>query len=145
MSIRFVNARRSISCCRPVASGCSLSRAIVRFHRGAMPRVSPQHEQAVRDRIVRAALGVFAEHGFHRATMQDVVRASGLSVGAIYTYFKSKSELILAGCDLITDQELGELRDRLATVTDFRTRISVALGYFFDQFEETQAGRGSNV
>ncbi len=78
-----------------------------------MPRVSAQHEQAVRDRIVRAAIEVFAEHGFHRATMQDIVRKSGLSVGAIYTYFKSKSELILAGCDLITDQELGELRDRL--------------------------------
>ena len=80
-----------------------------------MPRVSAQHEQAVRDRIVRAAIEVFAEHGFHRATMQDIVRRSGLSVGAIYTYFKSKSELILAGCDLITDQELGELRERLAT------------------------------
>ena len=74
-----------------------------------MPRVSQEHEQSVRDRIVRAALQVFGERGFHRATMQDIVRASGLSVGAIYTYFKSKSELILAGCDLITDQELGEL------------------------------------
>ena len=50
-----------------------------------MPRVSAQHEQAVRDRIVRAAIEVFAEHGFHRATMQDIVRKSGLSVGAIYT------------------------------------------------------------
>jgi AcrR family transcriptional regulator len=108
-----------------------------------MPRVSAQHEQEVRDRIVRAAIGVFAMHGFHRATMQDIVRASGLSVGAIYTYFKSKSDLILAGCDLITDQELGELRDRLSTVTDYRERIVVALGFFFDQFEEQRAGRGT--
>jgi AcrR family transcriptional regulator len=110
-----------------------------------MPRVSAQHEQAVRERIVRAAIGVFAERGFHRATMQDVVRASGLSVGAIYTYFKGKSELILAGCDLITDQELGELRERLSTVADYRERIAVALGYFFDQFEEQRTGRGSSV
>jgi AcrR family transcriptional regulator len=108
-----------------------------------MPRVSAQHEQEVRDRIVRAAIGVFALHGFHRATMQDIVRASGLSVGAIYTYFKSKSDLILAGCDLITDQELGELRDRLSTVTDYRERVAVALGFFFDQFEEQRAGRGT--
>ena len=108
-----------------------------------MPRVSAQHEQEVRDRIVRAAIGVFAQHGFHRATMQDIVRASGLSVGAIYTYYKSKSDLILAGCDLITDQELGELRDRLATVTDYRERVAVALGFFFDQFEEQRAGRGT--
>jgi AcrR family transcriptional regulator len=110
-----------------------------------MPRVSAQHEQAVRDRIVRAAIEVFAEHGFHRATMQDIVRKSGLSVGAIYTYFKSKSELILAGCDLITDQELGELRERLAAVTDFRERVATALGFFFDQFEEQRAGTGTSV
>jgi AcrR family transcriptional regulator len=110
-----------------------------------MPRVSAQHEQAVRDRIVRAAIEVFAEHGFHRATMQDIVRRSGLSVGAIYTYFKSKSEIILAGCDLITDQELGELRERLASVTDYRQRVATALGFFFDQFEEQRAGTGSSI
>jgi AcrR family transcriptional regulator len=110
-----------------------------------MPRVSAQHEQAVRDRIVRAAIEVFARHGFHRATMQDIVRQSGLSVGAIYTYFKSKSEIILAGCDLITDQELGELRERLASVTGYRERIATALGFFFDQFEEQRAGRGTSV
>ena len=83
-----------------------------------MPRVSQQHEREVRDRIVRAAISVFAERGFHRATMQDIVRASGLSVGAIYTYFRSKSDLILAGCDLITDQELAQLGGRLALVSD---------------------------
>ena len=95
-----------------------------------MPRVSAAHEQEVRDRIVRAATRVFAEHGFHRATMQDIVRESGLSVGAIYTYFKSKSDLILAGCDLITDQELGELRRRLSAITDLNwIRYSGALAW----------------
>jgi AcrR family transcriptional regulator len=108
-----------------------------------MPRVSRQHEQAVRDRIVRAATQVFAERGFHRATMQDIVRESGLSVGAIYTYFKSKSELILAGCDLITDQELGELRERLAAVAGFRERIAVAVGFFFDNLEVERDARGT--
>ena len=108
-----------------------------------MPRVSAQHEQEVRDRIVRAALAVFAERGFHRATMQDIVRASGLSVGAIYTYFKSKSDLILAGCDLITDQELAQLGDRLATVTGYRDRIATAVGYWFDNLAVEQSDRGS--
>ena len=89
-----------------------------------MPRVSAQHEQEVRERIVRAATRVFSERGFHRATMQDIVRASGLSVGAIYTYFRSKDELILAGCDLITDQEMTELARRVAPVEGFRERIA---------------------
>ena len=100
-----------------------------------MPRVSAQHEQEVRERIVRAATRVFSERGFHRATMQDIVRASGLSVGAIYTYFKSKDELILAGCDLITDQEMGELARRLTPVEGFRERLAVAVGFMFDQIE----------
>ena len=108
-----------------------------------MPRVSQEHEQEVRARIVRASLGVFAERGFHRATMQDIVRASGLSVGAIYTYFKSKSDLILAGCDLITDQELAQLGDRLAGVTDYRDRIAAAIGYWFDNLEVERTDRGS--
>jgi AcrR family transcriptional regulator len=107
-----------------------------------LPRVSQAHELQVRQRIVRAALQVFAERGFHRATMQDIVRQSGLSVGAIYTYFKSKDELILAGCDLITDQEMGALFERLAGQATFRDKISAAVGFFFDQldFERQVAG-----
>ena len=108
-----------------------------------MPRVSQEHEQEVRDRIVRAALQVFGERGFHRATMQDIVRESGLSVGAIYTYFKSKSDLILVGCDLITDQELAQLGARLASVTGYRDRIAAAIGYWFDNLAVEQTDRGS--
>lgn len=107
-----------------------------------MPKVSAAHEQEVRDRIVRAAISVFGERGFHRATMQDIVRASGLSVGAIYTYFRSKSDLVLAGCDLITDQELGELRTRLASVEGYRDRVSAAVGFWFDNLEVETTGRG---
>src|SRR5256885_14223377 len=109
-----------------------------------MPRVSQRHEQEVRDRIVRAAISVFAERGFHRATMQDIVRASGLSVGAIYTYFRSKSELILAGCDLITDQELAQLASRLAGVSGYRDRIAAAVGFWFDNLAIEQTERGSS-
>jgi AcrR family transcriptional regulator len=107
-----------------------------------MPRVSQAHEVEVRQRIVRAALQVFAERGFHGATMQDIVRQSGLSVGAIYTYFRSKDELILAGCDLITDQEMAALYERLQGSSSFRDKIATAVGFFFDQldFERQEAG-----
>jgi AcrR family transcriptional regulator len=108
-----------------------------------MPRISAAREQEARDRIVAASLRVFAEKGFDRATMQDVVRESGLSVGAIYTYFRSKDELILAGCDLITDQEMGELRTRLASIAGYRDKVSAAVGFFFDQLDferETSGG-----
>ena len=101
-----------------------------------MPRVSPDHERQVRERIVRAALRVFADRGFHRATIQDVVRESGLSVGAIYTYFKGKDEIFLATCDLSADQGLGELGQRLAGGSTTAHRLAIAVGFFLDSVVE---------
>src|SRR5687768_3617092 len=100
-----------------------------------MPRVSAAHEQEVRGRILIASLRVFAELGFHRATMQDIVRASGLSVGAIYTYFKSKDELFLAGCDLTNDASLGELAERLAGGRTTAEKLAIGVGYFLDSID----------
>ena len=114
------------------------------FHGGVVPRVSAQHEQEVRERIVRAATRVFSERGFHRATMQDIVRASGLSVGAIYTYFKSKDELILAGCDLITDQEMTELARRVAPVEGYPGADRDRRRLLFDKIELESSAAGQH-
>ena len=100
-----------------------------------MPRVSAAHEQEIRARIVVASLRVFAELGYRRATMQDIVRASGLSVGAIYTYFKSKDELFLAGCDLTNDASLGELAERLAGEHTTAEKLAIGVGYFLDSID----------
>ncbi len=97
-----------------------------------MPRVSAAHQQQIRDRIVRAALRVFSERGFHRATIHDVVVESGLSVGAIYTYFSGKDELFLATCDLSASQALGELGRRLASGGSTADRLAIAVGFFLD-------------
>lgn len=111
-----------------------------------MPKVSPAHEQEIRERIVRASLRVFGEKGFHRATMQDVVRESGLSVGAIYTWFRGKDDLILAGCGFITEQEMGELYARLAGIDAFRERLTTAIGFVFDQLDfERSIGSGTRL
>ena len=42
---------------------------------------------ATRDRILQAALQVFAEKGYHRAVVDDIVRASETSKGAVYHHF----------------------------------------------------------
>jgi AcrR family transcriptional regulator len=68
-----------------------------------MPRVSADHEAEIRDRIVVAALHVFGAKGYHRTTIADIVRESGLSVGAIYTYFPGKDAIYLATCDMTAE------------------------------------------
>lgn len=54
---------------------------------------------ATRDRILDAALDVFARKGYHRATVDDIVRASGTSKGAVYHHFPNKEAVFLALVD----------------------------------------------
>lgn len=61
-----------------------------------VPRVSDDHLAARRRQILDAARVCFMRDGFHTASMQDVIAEAGLSVGAVYRYFKSKNELIAA-------------------------------------------------
>jgi AcrR family transcriptional regulator len=97
-----------------------------------VPRTTAAHQQQIRERIVQAAVRVFAERGFHRATIQDVVRESGLSVGAIYTYFGSKDELFLATCDMSAGHALGELGRRLAGGGSSAEKLAIAVAFFLD-------------
>ena len=107
-----------------------------------MPRLSAAQEQQVRDRIIRAAVQVFSEKGYHRATIADVVGRSGLSVGAIYTHFTGKEELFLHSCDLISGQGLDELAIRLAPLTSTADRLSMAIAYYVESIDEFQGAPG---
>src|SRR5439155_19886963 len=51
---------------------------------------------ARRNQILDAATKVFAEKGFHRATIKDIARHAGIADGTIYTYFASKTDVLLA-------------------------------------------------
>jgi TetR/AcrR family transcriptional regulator, transcriptional repressor of aconitase len=61
-----------------------------------VPRITAARASAQRERILDAALTCFAREGFHAATMQDIVAESGLSPGAIYGYFKGKTDVVMA-------------------------------------------------
>ena len=47
-----------------------------------------------RDEIVRAALELIAEHGFHGAPMAMIAERAGVGAGTIYRYFENKDVLI---------------------------------------------------
>jgi AcrR family transcriptional regulator len=65
---------------------------------------------ATRDRILQAALEVFAEKGYHRALVDDIVRASHTSKGAVYHHFPNKEALFLA----LVDEFAGRLAESVA-------------------------------
>lgn len=61
------------------------------------------------ERLVDVALRLFAEKGFERTSVQDVVAATGVTKGAMYHYFDSKDDLLAE----IYARVLREQHDRL--------------------------------
>lgn len=66
-----------------------------------------------RAQILAAALECFSEKGYHAATMDDLVRASGLSKGSLYWHFRNKDDVFLALFDAFNAEILGALQDVL--------------------------------
>ena len=56
-----------------------------------------------RDRIVKAALGVFFENGYEESSVRMILDASGAATGSFYHFFKSKEELFEAALGLFLD------------------------------------------
>jgi len=70
-----------------------------------------QERQARRRRIQAAAREVFAERGYAKASIEHIAKQAGLSVGAIYLYFRSKEDLYVS----LLEETLAHLDTELAS------------------------------
>jgi AcrR family transcriptional regulator len=62
-----------------------------------MPRTKEQFEEirkGSRQKILDAALEVFAKQGYHSSTVDAIAKTAGFSKGLLYNYFKSKDEVL---------------------------------------------------
>src|SRR5262249_23629677 len=99
-----------------------------------MPKVSQEHLDRRRRQILDAAADCFARQGFHATSMQDIFAAAGLSAGAVYPYFPSKSMLIraiatdaLASTYGMIDQAIADAKAGVAeVVTQIVTRMGMS-------------------
>ena len=66
-----------------------------------------------RERILRAAVKVFARTGFHATRVSEVAKAAGVADGTIYLYFKSKEELLVSLFEDRVHKLLGFMREEL--------------------------------
>jgi len=71
-----------------------------------IPKPDPIKEAitgARKTQILDAASQVFAEKGFHRATIKDVAQTAGVADGTIYNYFANKNDLLVALLERLAD------------------------------------------
>src|SRR5580693_5613453 len=77
-----------------------------------MPRVTQQHRDERREQILAAARRCFLRSGFHGTSMQDLFAEANLSSGAVYGYFPSKDDVIVA----IAEENMREIAAMIQTV-----------------------------
>jgi AcrR family transcriptional regulator len=99
-----------------------------------LPKVSEAHRDSRKRQILDAAIECFAREGFQRSTIEEIIRESDLSAGAIYSYFQSKDDII----ETLADQR-HEREKRLIEEALNRGEWSESLRILFESFGESLA------
>lgn len=95
---------------------------------------SPRTAENTRDKILDAALNVFAAKGYHDSRMDEIVDASGASKGSIYFHFPNKERLFLALVDQFANLLERRVREAIAQEQEGMARVRVALVAIVETF-----------
>lgn len=70
-----------------------------------------QSKEAIRKRIVSAALNLFQTKGFDATTTKAIARKAGIAEGTVFNYFKSKEDIALHFFEQEVDQAIAAVRE----------------------------------
>ena len=104
------------------------------------PRRSHQPAAVRREQILEAALACFAREGFHRTTMDDLARASGLSKGSLYWHFSSKEDVLVGAFDHFVEglfDALGRPEDAEGSMLGWLHEVGTVLVARFEEERES--------
>lgn len=74
--------------------------------------------------IYTCAIRLFREHGYQNVSVEDIVEASGMSVGTFYHYFKSKDELPVLFLETDLQNSFDEYEERVL-IPNHESRVPI--------------------
>jgi len=86
---------------------------------------------ARREQLIDVAVGVFARHGYHSTSMNDVAEAAGVTKPVLYQHFASKRDLYLALLDDVGRRLLDRITKATADGADGRTQTQAGFRAYF--------------
>jgi TetR/AcrR family fatty acid metabolism transcriptional regulator len=75
------------------------------------------------DRILEAAMAVFAEKGFFVSRISDIADRANVADGTVYLYFKNKDEILTAAINTAFDTFMNYARTELKEIADPAERL----------------------
>src|SRR5207244_10883082 len=88
--------------------------------------------------ILEAARKVFAEKGFHEATVDDIAEAAGVAKGTVYLYYESKREVYFAALKFGIAQMYSLLLEELNKVTTPQEKLKALIAAKLAYFDENR-------
>ncbi|MEH3117305.1 MAG: TetR/AcrR family transcriptional regulator [Methylorubrum populi] len=91
---------------------------ILERHRDRVSVQKPHLATANLARIIEAVLKLSSRQGFHETSLRDLAKASGLSMGGLYSYFDNKNTLLVMILTAVAETVETVLRDVPAEIAE---------------------------
>jgi AcrR family transcriptional regulator len=91
-----------------------------------------------RNQMVKGAVTLFKEKGFHRTTTREIAKASGFSIGTLYEYIRTKEDVLFLVCDYIYENVKERMEHAFDTAEKSIENLKTAVRSYFHLVEEMQ-------
>lgn len=91
-----------------------------------------------RDQMIKGAVTLFIQKGFHRTTTREIAKASGFSIGTLYEYIRTKEDVLYLVCDSIYDQVSERLQKNLDPNVGTLESLRLGIADYFKVVDEMQ-------
>lgn len=79
-----------------------------------------------REQILKGAVSVFKEKGYHKSTVRDIAKAAGVSMGSLYDCISTKGDVFYMFYDVVMSTFQKELRERVKSIHDPKQELRLA-------------------
>ncbi|MDZ7723725.1 MAG: TetR/AcrR family transcriptional regulator [candidate division KSB1 bacterium] len=88
--------------------------------------------ESKRTRLLKAAIKVFARHGFFKSKVEDIAKEAGVATGTTYLYFENKDDLLIS----IFEEEMAPIIERIRTLMQEKSTATEKIITFIEQHFE---------
>ncbi|WP_285767950.1 TetR/AcrR family transcriptional regulator [Peribacillus sp. SI8-4] len=91
-----------------------------------------------RTQMIKGAVTLFKEKGFHRATTREIAKAAGFSIGTLYEYIRTKEDILYLVCDFIYDEVQEKLQKEIEQSDGTLESLKMTIAYFYRVMDDMQ-------
>lgn len=85
-----------------------------------------------RERILKAATQVFAQHGFYKSTISEIAKLANVADGTIYLYFKNKDDLLICLFEEEMNKITRNMKEQVTKAEGFENKIKTFIKVHLD-------------